>query len=126
MRISRRQFACGLAGVASLGSGAAAAATFDSNTAVWWERRVYSPGSALPPLKVLHRNRIRPVSMARTAEGAVYLIAFATLEARVKAWDRFNNDEEWYPIRDAGNIALQEIRVYAGSYPGGKIFEISL
>lgn len=122
MRISRRQFAYGLAGVASLGSAAAS----DSNTAVWWERRVYSHGSALPPLRVLHRNRIRPVSMARTSEGAVYLIAFATLEARVKAWDRFNNDEEWCAIRDAGSIALQEIQVYAGSYPGGKIFEISL
>ena len=108
MRISRRQFACGVAGVAALAS-----VTGRPRGVV--ERRIYAPGSVLPPPGILRRNGIRPRSMARTAEGTVYLMAFDTLEARVKAWDRFNADQDWCAIRDAGRVALQEIRVYAGS-----------
>jgi hypothetical protein len=108
MRISRRQFACGIAGVAVMGS-----VTARPPGVV--ERRVYAPGSVLPPPEILRRNGIRPESIARAEDGTVYLIAFDTLEARVKAWDRFNADEDWCVIRDAGNVALQEIRVYAGS-----------
>ena len=118
MRISRREFAYGLTGIAI---GAAAA-----NPPVIRERRVYVPGSALPPPEILHRNGIRPVSVERTPTGTAYLIPFASLEARVNAWDGFNADEDWCAIRDAGNVALKEIRVYPCLYPGGKIFEMSL
>ena len=115
MRISRRQFACGIAGVAALGSAAA-------RPSLVVERRIYAPGSVLPPPEILRRNGIRPASIARTDDGTVYLIAFDTLEARVKAWDRFNADQDLCAIRNAGTVALQELQVY----PAGKIFEISL
>ena len=115
MRISRRQFACGIAGVAALGS-----ATGRPPGVV--ERRIYAPGSVLPPPEILRRNGVRPRSIARTGDGTVYLIAFDTLEARVKAWDRFNADHDWCVIRNAGTVALEEVQVY----PAGKIFEISL
>ncbi len=113
MRISRRAFACGLTGIA------AAAA---SETSAIKERRVYSSSSALPPMEILHRNDILPVSIKQTQDGTVYLIAFESLEARVMAWDRFNTDEGWCAIRNARVVAIKEIRVY----PGGKIFEMSL
>jgi hypothetical protein len=115
MRISRRQFAGGMAVAAALGSATA-------RPPVIIERRIYAHGSALPPPEILRRNGIRPRSIARSEDGTVYLIAFDTLEARVKAWDRFNADEGWRVIRDAGRVALQEVQVY----PAGKIFEISL
>jgi hypothetical protein len=112
MRISRRAFACGVAGIA--------AAAFEAP--VINERRVYAPGSTKPPLEILRRNGILPVSVKQTQDGTVYLIAFKSPEARVRAWDRFNADDAWCAIRDAGTVALEEISVY----PGGKIFEMSL
>ena len=115
MRISRREFGCGLTGIAT------AALAFEPQLVN--ERRVYAPGSALPPVEVLRRNGIRAVSVEQTQRGTVYQILFDSLEARVTAWDRFNADEAWCGIRDAGHVALSEIRV---SYPGGKIFEMSL
>jgi hypothetical protein len=115
MRISRRQFACGFAGVAAFGSRTARPQGIV-------ERRIYAPGSVLPSGNVLERHGIRPVSVKRQRNGTVYSISFASAEARVKAWDRFNADEEWCAIRDGGNVALQEVQVY----PAGKIFEISL
>jgi hypothetical protein len=113
MRMSRREFACGLTGIAT------AAAAFDPPIN---ERRVYAPGSAIPPLEILHRNGILPVSVKQTKDGTVYLIAFESLEARVQAWDRLNADDGWCAIRNASVVAIKEIRVY----PGGKIFEMSL
>jgi hypothetical protein len=115
MRISRRQFACGIAGVAALGSAG-------SRLPVIVERRVYAHGSVSPQREVLQRHGIRPVSVKREQNGIVYLIPFSSVEARVKAWDRFNADEDWCEIRDAGTVALREVQVY----PAGKIFEISL
>ena len=110
MRITRREFAYGIAGTALAATAAAPPRIY--------ERRVYAPGSVLPPREILHRNGIRPLSIT----GTVYLIPFASLEARTRAWDHFNNDENWCAMRDAGNVALQEIQFY----PGGKIFDISL
>ncbi len=115
MRISRRQFAWGIVGAATFGSAM-------GRPPVLMERRVYAHGSALPPLGMLRRNGIHPRSMARTEDGTVYLIPFDTLEVRVKAWDRFNVDEDWCALRDAGSVALKEVQVY----PAGKIFEMSL
>ena len=109
MRITRREFAYGIAGTAFAAASAQPAIH---------ERRVYVPGSTLPPPEILSRHGIRPLSV----KGAEYLIPFASLEARTRAWDRFNNDEDWCAMRDAGSVTLKEIRVY----PGGKIFEMSL
>jgi hypothetical protein len=114
MRISRRAFACGLAGIA------AAADAFE--TPVINERRVYAPGSALPSAEVLRRNGILPVLVKQTQDGTAYLLAFGTLEARVKAWDRLSTDADWQAIREARSVEIKEISVY----PGGKIFEMSL
>jgi hypothetical protein len=120
MGISRRQFVCGLAGVAALGAAASREPAVVDQGII--ERRVYAHGSVLPPLEVLQRHGIHPVSMKRQQDGTAYSIWFASAEARVKAWDRFNVDEEWCAVRDAGTVALQEVQVY----PAGKIFEISL
>ena len=115
MRISRRQFAWGIAGVAALGS-----ATARPQAII--ERRTYAFGSVLPPLEVLRRHGIHPVSVKRQQDGIMYSISFASVEARVQAWDRFNADPDWCAFRDGGSVALREIKVY----PAGKIFEISL
>jgi hypothetical protein len=114
MRISRRAFACGLAGIA------AAADAFE--TPVINERRVYAPGSAVPPLEMLHRNGILPLSIKQTQDGTAYLFVFGSLEARVKAWDGLSTDAGWRAIREARGVEIKEISVY----PGGKIFEMSL
>jgi len=108
MRISRRQFACGIAGITALGS-----ATARPRAII--ERRTYASGSVLPPREVLRRHGIHPVSVKRQQDGITYSILFASVEARVKAWDRFNADPDWCALRDGGRVALQEIRVHAGS-----------
>ncbi len=78
MRITRREFAYGIAGTAL-------AATAAEPPRIY-ERRIYAPGSTLPPPEILSRHGIRPVSV----KGTEYLIPFASLEARARAWDRFN------------------------------------
>jgi hypothetical protein len=123
MRISRRQFASRLAAIAT--PRVAGAAALGSATARWpvvIERRVYAHGSVLPPLDILCRHGIHPRSVKCQQNGIAYSIPFASAEARVKAWDQFNVDEEWCALRDAGTVALQEVQIY----PAGKIFEISL
>jgi hypothetical protein len=120
MRISRRQFACGVAGIAALGSAMARPPAVVDQRIL--ERRIYAPGSALPPREVLQRHGIHLVSVKRQQNGTAYSISFASAEARVKAWDRFNADEDWCVIRYAGTVALKEVQIY----PAGKIFEISL
>lgn len=115
MRITRRELACGVAGIA-------AAVLMEGNPAGVRERRVYAPGSALPPGEILDRYGLRPESVQRTQDGTAYVIPFASLEARIKAWDRFNADEEWRAIRDTGTVTVRSVRFY----PGGKIFEMSL
>ena len=108
MRLSRREFTYAIAGIAATAATAATA----SNLPAIEERRVYAPGSTLPPLKILHRYGIHPKSFDGTPDGTAYLIEFASLEARVHAWDGFNTDQDWCAIRDAGNVALKEIRVF--------------
>src|SRR5258706_353256 len=87
------------------------ASTPSGRRALVVERRIYAPSSVLPPPEILRRNGIRPGSGARTDDGTVYLFAFDTLEARVKAWDRFNADQDWCVLRNAGTVALQEVQV---------------
>jgi hypothetical protein len=125
MRISRRQFACGIAGVAALGSATARPPVVIDRRLVdqrIFERRIYAHGSVLPPPEVLQRHGICPASVKRQQDGTAYWIPFDSTEARVKAWDRFNADEDWCALRDPGTVTLQEVQVY----PAGKIFEISL
>jgi len=110
MRLTRREFTCGIAGIAF-------AATAGEPPLIY-ERRVYAPGSTLPPPEILNRHGISPLSV----KGSEYLIPFASLEARTLAWDRFNTDDVWCAMRDRGSVALNEIQIY----PGGKIFEMSL
>jgi hypothetical protein len=110
MRITRREFAYGIAG--------SALAATAAQPALIYERRVYAEGSVLPPLEILSRHGIRPASV----KGTEYLIPFASLEARTRAWDRFNTDDVWCARRPRGTVALKEIQIY----PGGKIFEMSL
>jgi hypothetical protein len=99
MRITRREFAYGIAGTAL-------AAT--SVQSLIRERRVYATGSTLPPPEILRRHGIRPVSV----KGGEYIIPFDSLEARTRAWDRFNTDDVWCAMRDAGSVSLTEIQVY--------------
>ena len=100
MRITRREFAYGVAGTAL-------AATVAGQPLIY-ERRVYAQGSTLPPPEILKRHGIRPLSV----KGTEYLIPFASLEARTRAWDRFNTDENWCRMRDSGNVTLQEMQIY--------------
>lgn len=102
MRITRREFAYGIAGTAL----AAAPPPIQ-------ERRVYAQGSTLPPLEILSRHGIRPLSV----RGGEYLIPFVSLEARTRAWDRFNTDEDWCAMRDRGSVTLKEIQVYPRVHP---------
>ena len=110
MRITRREFAYGIAGTALAATAA--------EPPLIYERRIYAEGSTLPPPEILSRHGIRPASV----QGTEYLIPFASLEARTRAWDRFNTDDVWCALRDAGSVTLNEIQIY----PGGKIFEMSL
>ena len=114
MRISRRDFACGLTGIAI-----ASAAVTQPKVEIY-EHRVYATNSALPALETLRRNGIHPARVKPVSDGTAYLIPFASLEARSRAWDRFSTDEDWCAIRS--NAVVREIRVY----PAGKIFEMSL
>src|SRR5665213_1901445 len=110
MRITRREFAYGIAGTALAATAA--------EPPLIYERRIYAEGSTLPPPEILSRHGIRPAFV----QGTEYLIPFASLEARTRAWDRFNTDDVWCALRDAGSVTLNEIQIY----PGGKIFEMSL
>jgi hypothetical protein len=103
MRLSRRAFALGLTAAAfALSEGASPQVT---------ERRVYGRGSILPPREALDRTGIRPASIRPTPQGVEYLIPFDSLEARAKAWDRFNTDPEWCALRAHGKLRLREIIV---------------
>ena len=98
--MTRREFAYGMAGTALAATAAAPPLIF--------ERRVYAEGSTLPPPEILSRHGIRPVSV----KGTEYLIPFASLEARTRAWDRFNTDDVWCAMRDRGSVTLNAIQVY--------------
>ena len=100
MRITRREFAYGMAGTALAATAAAPPLLF--------ERRVYAEGSTLPPPEILSRHGIRPVLV----KGTEYVIAFASIESRTRAWDRFNTDEVWCAMREAGSVMLTEIQIY--------------
>jgi len=103
MRVSRRTFALGLS--------AAAVAFGASPRPMVIERRVYDRRSVMPSRELLDRSGIRPASVRATLQGVEYVIPFASLEARVQAWDRFNTDPEWCTLRDAGAVQLREIAV---------------
>ena len=120
MRLSRRKMLLGSAGVTLAGRNAGTAAF--TGTTAFWERRVYGPGSVLPPEEALRRSGICPAWVRLVVEGTQYVIPFDSMESRTRAWDLFNTDPAWCVIRDRGNVRLSEVAVY----PGGNIFEMSL
>jgi hypothetical protein len=75
------------------------------------ERRTYGKGSGLPSPGLLVRNGICPASIRQTPLGTEYAIHFDSLEARVKAWDRFSSDPEWCDVRAAGAVQVVEIAI---------------
>ncbi len=87
-----------------------------------YERRVYLPGSVLPPLRVLKRNGITLVR--RT--GNEYTFQFTSLEERIRAWDCFNSDPDWCALRERGQVSIESIKIERRDQPGGNIFEMSL
>jgi hypothetical protein len=82
-----------------------------------------------PEIKIFHRAGIHPILYGSTVIGAnipnlTYLIPFADLAAREKAWNAFNADPEWQKVRkesiDKGgqivsesNIALYKATPYS-------------
>jgi hypothetical protein len=74
------------------------------------ERRVYTRGSVLPPDQLLRRNGLNATRI-ESAEGTIYQFRFASLEARAKAWDRFNADPQWCVLRDSGSVRMSELSV---------------
>jgi len=58
-----------------------------------------------PEIKIFHRSGIHPILYADTIIGPelpnlTYLIPFASLADREKAWDAFATDPEWLKVRD--------------------------
>lgn len=57
-----------------------------------------------PEIRIFHRSGIHPIMYADTIIGPdlpnlTYLIPFASLADREKAWDAFNSDPEWVKVR---------------------------
>jgi hypothetical protein len=57
-----------------------------------------------PEIKIFHRSGIHPILYSSTLAGQnmpnlTYLIPFADLAAREKAWAAFNGDPEWQKVR---------------------------
>ena len=142
-QVSRRQFAQMLAGSAAIfaiGGPIALDAIVApqlprrllvhglSTAAGLFESRVYGSHPRAMPA-ILERHGIRPALREHGASGTAYLIPFESLEVRQRAWDAFNADPDWHVLRAGGQINVREISLYrlAGrSYPGGKIFAMSL
>jgi NIPSNAP len=58
-----------------------------------------------PEIRIFHRSGIHPVLYADTISGPdmqnlTYIIPFASLGDREKAWDTFGADSEWVKVRD--------------------------
>ena len=110
MRVSRRAFALGLTSAAFAATAGAQPEGSGASPPIL-ERRVYERKSPMPSRRLLIRNGIRPVSIRPTAQGIEYQVAFTSLEARARAWDRFNCDPEWCALRATGSVRLREIVV---------------
>jgi hypothetical protein len=57
-----------------------------------------------PEIRIFHRSGVRPILYADTIIGPdlpnlTYLIPFASLADRERAWDAFNSDPEWLKVR---------------------------
>ncbi len=58
-----------------------------------------------PEIKIFHRSGIHPILYADTIAGPdmdnlTYIIPFASLGDREKAWDTFGSDPEWLKVRE--------------------------
>ena len=98
MSISRRAFVLSLplAGLATAGTTRGRIV----------EKRTYSLAGIAPPPVLLARNGFDLVSVKRTRLGAEYTLAFASLEARAQAWDRFNTDPQWCALLEKSGVQL--------------------
>jgi hypothetical protein len=61
---------------------------------------------------VLERHGIRPVLREPSATGTAYLFPFESLEARQRAWDAFNADQDWHALRAGSQVNVKEISLY--------------
>ncbi|MGO9259069.1 MAG: NIPSNAP family protein [Bryobacteraceae bacterium] len=82
-----------------------------------------------PEIQIFHRSGVYPILYADTIIGPdlpnlTYLIPFASLADREKAWDAFNSDPEWVKVRaesvarggqivDYNNISLWRATAYS-------------
>lgn len=119
---SRRQFVFVLAGAAAARRTFAqgrAKRSIDAERRTIVERRVYDRSGVVPPASVLrrcgldrfHRHDEPPSATLKsgTLSPVTFLMLFASLEERARAWDRFNTDPEWCRLRESGPVRLQEI-----------------
>ncbi|MBV9508188.1 MAG: NIPSNAP family protein [Acidobacteriia bacterium] len=58
-----------------------------------------------PEIRIFHKSGIHPILYADTIAGPdmenlTYIIPFASLGDREKAWDTFNSDSEWLKVRE--------------------------
>jgi len=75
------------------------------------ELRVYDRAGAVPPVSILRRCGIRPVSFEKTGSDVELTFSFRSLAERVRAWDRFNSDPEWCALREGREVRLSEIAI---------------
>jgi len=68
---------------------------------------------------VLERHGIRPVLREPGAAGTAYLFPFESLEARQRAWDAFNADQDWHALRVGSQVNVREISLYRPTVGAG-------
>jgi hypothetical protein len=68
---------------------------------------------------VLERHGIRPVLREPATAGTAYLFPFESLEARQRAWDAFNADQDWHALRAGSQISVKEISLYRRTVGAG-------
>jgi hypothetical protein len=69
---------------------------------------------------VLERHGIRPVLREPNAAGTAYLFPFESLEARQRAWDAFNADQDWHTLRAGSQVNVREISLYRSTVRAGQ------
>lgn len=80
----------------------------------WWQLGALQERFRGPEIKIFHRSGIHPVLYGTTLVGAnlpnlTYLIPFADLAARERAWNAFGADPEWQAVRKESVAKAGEI-----------------
>jgi hypothetical protein len=70
-----------------------------------------------PEIRIFHRSGVNPILYADTLSGPdmpnlTYIIPFATLADREKAWAAFSADPEWVKVRDESVVRGGQIVAY--------------